>query len=399
MNSNHRPGTHGVLNFIITCLILAPWQAFAAHAFITEVTVYHEKDDGYFIHRIPALLTTDKGTLLAFCEARSESASDAAPTDIALRRSLDNGKTWTQAQVVAHFANYTVGNPAPVQDRRAGIIWLLLTVNPAGVSEKEICAGSLRGTRTVWVTHSSDDGATWAPAEEITSTTKKQDWTWYATGPGNGIQLEDGRMVIPCDYKVAVTQAFYAHVIYSDDDGKTWKIGGSAGPQTNESAVVQLADASLLLNMRSYAGQHRRAIAHSHDGGLTWSPVQLDEALIEPVCQATFIRYTLARTGEKNRLLFANPADVARDRMTVRLSYDEGKTWPVARTVYEGFSEYSSLAILKDGSIGLLYTKGPGKPTPQNGWYPPVNPAIVFAHFNLEWLTHGADHLGVRANP
>ena len=398
MSSEHRRILGRLTIFAAGCII-ASCTAFAAHQFLTEVTVYQEKDNGYFIHRIPALLTTDKGTLLAFCEARMASASDGAATDIALRRSLDNGKTWTTAQVVAHFPNYTVGNPAPVQDRKTGVIWLLLTVNPSGVSEKEICDRSPRGTRTVWITHSSDDGATWSSAEEITSTTKEPDWTWYATGPGNGIQLEDGRLVIPCDYKVAGTQAFYAHVIYSDDDGKTWKIGGSAGPQTNESTVVQLADGSLLLNMRSYAGQHLRAVSSSHDGGLTWSPVQLDPALIEPICQATFIRYTLARTAGKNRLLFANPADTARDRMTVCLSYDEGKTWPVSRLVYEDFSEYSSLAILKDGTIGLLYTKGPGKPTPQNGWYPPTNPEIVFAHFNLEWLTHGADHLGAKPQP
>jgi sialidase-1 len=197
---------------------------------------------------------------------------------------------------------------------------------------------------------------------------------------------------------VAGTHAYYAHVIYSDDDGKTWKIGGSVGPQTNESAAVQLADGSLLLNMRSYAGQHRRAIAYSHDDGLTWSPVRLDPALIEPVCEASFIRHTLARNAGRNRLLFSNPADTVRDRLTVRLSYDEGKTWPVARLVNEGFSEYSSLAVLRDGTIGLLYTRGHGKPTTPDQWYPPVNSEIVFAHFNLEWLTHGTDHLEANLN-
>ena len=144
------------------------------------------------------------------------------------------------------------------------------------------------------------------------------------------------------------------------------------------------------------AGKHLRGISHSTDEGLTWSMVHLDPALIEPVCEGTFIRYTLARNSGNNRLLFANPADTVRDRVTVRLSYDEGQTWPVRRLVDEEFSEYSSLAILRDGTIGLLYTKGPGKPTPQNGWYPPINPEIVFAHFNLEWLTHGADHLGAK---
>lgn len=199
--------------------------------------------------------------------------------------------------------------------------------------------------------------------------------------------------MIPCDHKVAVTRAFYSHVIYSDDDGKTWKTGGSAGPKTNESAVVQLADGALLLNMRSYAGQHRRAISYSKDGGITWSPVRLDPELIGPVCQASLIRYTLARQSGRNRLLFSNPADTVRDRMTVRLSYDEGKTWPVSRLVDPGFSEYSSLAVLKDGTIGLLYDRSAGKASPAHGFFSQNGSEIVFAHFNLEWLTRGADHL------
>lgn len=381
---------------LIASILLALGQAYGARPFMTEVPVYRAKDGGYFIHRIPALITTQKGTLLAFCEARRGSASDSAPTDVVLRRSFDDGKTWSPAQVVAHFPSATVGNPAPVQDRKTGVIWLPLTSNPVGVTEKQIENGSSKGTRTVWITHSDDDGATWAPAEEITASTKKSNWTWYATGPGNGIQLRDGRLVIPCDHKVAVTRAFYSHIIYSDDDGKTWKLGGSAGPQTNESAVVQLADGSLLLNMRSYAGQHRRAISYSKDGGITWSPVHLDPELIGPVCQASLIRYTLARQSGRNRLLFSNPADTVRDRMTVRLSYDEGKTWPVSRLIYAGFSEYSSLAVLKDGTIGLLYDRRAGKPSAAHGFFSQNGSEIVFAHFNLEWLTRGTDHLSPR---
>jgi len=384
MSFHWKSGTQKIAACVFVACILALGRADAARPFIRQSAVYKANGGGYFVHRIPALLSTGKGTLLAFCEARSGSASDSAPTNLVLRQSLDNGKTWTPVQVVAHFPGFTVGNPTPVEDTKTGVVWLLMTANPAGVTEREIAQGSPKGGRTVWITHSSDDGMHWAAAKEITSSVKKSNWTWYATGPGNGIQLADGRLVVPCDHKVAGTHAYYSHVIYSDDDGKTWKIGGSAGPETNESAVVQLADGSLLLNMRSYAGKHHRAIALSHDGGLTWSPIRLDPTLIEPVCQASMIRYTLASKKGKNRLLFSNPADTARrDRMTVRLSYDEGKTWPVARLIYAGPSAYSSLAVLRDGTIGLLYERGTANAYQE----------IEFAHFNLEWLSRGADHL------
>jgi sialidase-1 len=363
--------------------VFALGQAKAPRPFIKQSAVYQAKDGGYFLPRIPALIATSKGTLLAFCEARSDSASDSAPTDLVLRRSPDDGNTWTAARVVAHFPGFTVGNPTPVEDAKTGVIWLLMTANPAGVTEQAIDEGSPKGARTVWMTHSSDDGVHWAAAKEITASVKKSNWTWYATGPGNGIQLANGRLVIPCDHKVAGTHAFYSHVIYSDDHGKTWKIGGSAGPETNESAVVQLADGSLLLNMRNYAGKHRRAIALSQDSGLTWSKVRLDPALIEPVCQASMVRYTLAREAGKDRLLFSNPANSERrDRMAVRLSYDEGKSWLAAGLTYAGPSAYSSLAVLRDGTIGLLYERGATDAYEE----------IEFARFNLEWLTHGAGH-------
>ncbi len=192
---------------IFAACFLGPCRADAARPFIRQSAVYKAMGDGYFVHRIPALLATGKGTLLAFCEARSGSASDSAPTDLVLRRSLDNGKTWTPAQAVVRFPGFTAGNPAPVEDRKTGVIWLLLTANPAGLTEKEIDQGSPKGGRTVWITHSSDDGAHWAAAKEITSSTKKSNWTWYATGPGNGIQLENGRLVVPCDHKLAGTHA------------------------------------------------------------------------------------------------------------------------------------------------------------------------------------------------
>lgn len=340
---------------------------------ITQVEVFRSGEDGYHTYRIPALVMTKKGTLLAFCEGRRSGGGDSGDIDLLVKRSFDNGRTWSRSETIADLGDNTVGNPAPVVERKSGAILLLLTRNPGKVTERQIVDGTAAGTRTVWITRSADDGATWSAPEEITAAVKRPDWTWYATGPGNGIQLRDGRLVIPCDHITAGGKVMHSHVIFSDDRGRTWKIGGVAGEKTNESAVVELGDRSLMLNMRSYHGQNRRAVAWSKDRGLSWSESQLDPALIESVCQASLIRYG------KNVLLFSNPADTKRVKMTVKLSRDEGRTWPVSRLIHEGPAAYSSLARLKDGSVGLLYERGEQRPYER----------ITFARFSLAWLAGG----------
>ncbi|MCX6632584.1 MAG: sialidase family protein [Candidatus Solibacter sp.] len=278
--------------------------------------VYRAGEGGYHTYRIPALIVSPKGTLLAFCEGRRNSASDTGDIDVLLRRSFDGGKTWAAVQKIADMAEDTVGNPTPVVERKTGAILLLLTSNPGRVTERQT---GLRD-RTVWIARSIDDGATWSAPAEITAQVKQPDWTWYATGPGNGIQLRGGRLLVPCDHNSQDGQR-YSHAIYSDNGGATWKIGGIAGEKTNESAVVELKNGELMLNMRSYHEKNRRAVQRSRDGGLTWSPLVLDETLIEPVCQAGMI------ADGKGRVWFSNPAATTRTRMTVRLSGDGGRTW------------------------------------------------------------------------
>lgn len=353
-----------VLVWLLVC------AAGAAAAELTQVEVFRSGEDGYHTYRIPALVMTKKGTLLAFCEGRRGGGGDSGDIDLLLKRSTDGGRTWSKQSVVADLGDDTVGNPAPVVDRKTGDVVLLLTRNPGNVTEREIVDGTASGGRTVWLTRSTDDGVTWAQPTDITSSVKRPDWTWYATGPGNGIQLRDGRMVVACDHITAGTKVMHSHVILSDDGGRTWKLGGAAGEKTNESAVVELRDGSLMLNMRSYHGKNRRMVAVSKDRGATWTDVGMDDALIDPVCQASFIRYG------KDRLLFSNPADVKRVRMTVRVSRDEGKTWAASKLVHEGPAAYSSLTRLKDGRIGLLYERGEERPYER----------ITFARFEAKWL-------------
>jgi sialidase-1 len=211
---------------------------------------------------------------------------------------------------------------------------------------------------------------------DITRDVKDPKWTWYATGPGVGVRLSTGRLIIPCDHTEAKTRTNRSHVIYSDDQGKTWKLGGVLGEKTNECQIAELSDGRLVLNMRSYHGKNSRAIATSKDGGMTWSPVTLDETLIEPVCQASLISFDLPGKKRGDRLLFSNPASKKREKMTVRLSHDGGKTWPVSRLLYKGPSAYSCLAVLPSGEVGCLYERGTRS----------AYETITFARFEVSWL-------------
>lgn len=358
-----------------------------------QVDVFVSGTEGYHTFRIPAIVTTTKGTVLAFCEGRRSGGGDSGDIDILLKRSTDNGRTWSDLQVVADHETNTIGNPCPVVDCTNGRIWLPLTWNLGTDHERQIMTGTSKDVRRVYITYSDDDGATWAPINEISETTRQPHWRWYATGPGTGIQLtrgpHKGRLVIPAnhsDHADPNAHPYRSHVLVSDDHGETWGIGGALDQKTNESTVVELADGRVLDNMRSYHGKNRRAIATSDDGGKTWSEVTLDEALIEPVCQANLLRYTFPDDNEKSRILFSNPANTGRVMMTVRVSYDEGQTWPVAKLIYAGSAAYSCMTVLPDKSIGLFYERDGYK-------------KISFARFDLEWLTDGQDSQAASAAP
>lgn len=321
-----------------------------------EVEVFASGEGGYNTYRIPAIIRTQKGTLIAFAEGRKTGRGDSGNIDLVYKRSFDGGKSWSDMKVLWDDGGNTCGNPCPVVDESTGRIVLPLTWNHGEDHESEIKKSSGKETRLVYLSWSDDDGETWAEPQEITAQAKQSDWTWYATGPGNGIQLKHGkhkgRLVIPCDHNILVGEESVrrSHCILSDDGGKTWRMSEPLERDTNECAVVELGDGRLLLNMRSYHGKNLRAISYSDDGGETWSGVVLDPELIEPVCQASLITFA------EGKLAFSNPASRKRDHMTLKLSSDEGKTWS-SREIYPGSSAYSSLVELDGGRLGLLYEK------------------------------------------
>ncbi len=331
-------------------------------------------EGGYHTYRIPAMVRSQAGTILAFCEGRKNSRSDSGTIHMLLRRSFDSGKTWRNTQVLIEEEGVTCGNPCPVVDGRTATIFLLFCKNLADGPEELITQG--KAPRTVWVTRSDDDGSTWETPVDITSDVKSPSWTWYATGPTHGIQLASGRLIIPCDHMVGVhfdrkRDPYHSHIIYSDDQGQSWQIGGIVNEGTNECALVEARDGTLYINCRNYQGKKRRACARSHDGGETFTEFGWVDPLVEPICQAGML-------GIENEIaLFSNPASTkARERMTVKMSKDDCQTWSSGNVLYGGPSAYSDLVQAADQSIGCLYERGEESPYER----------LTYARFNLAWV-------------
>ena len=341
---------------------------------LEQVEVFTAGEDGYHTYRIPAIAVTKAGTVLAFAEGRKRGTSDTGDIDLVLKRSKDGGKTFSKSQVIWDDGANTCGNPCPIVDRETGVVWLLLTHNLGRDRERDLTAGTAGGSRTVWMSKSEDDGRTWAEPVEITKLAKKEGWTWYATGPGAGIQTRAGRLMAPCDHKRA-DDTGYSHVLYSDDHGKTWQIGGVLGPGVNECKVAELSDESLVLNMRNYpkGDRRQRAVARSKDGGATWSAVSHDAALVEPICHAGLVRVD----GARPVFVFSNPAhESKREKLTVRVSEDDCRSWPHSRVLHAGPAAYSDLAVPGDGTVLCLYERG------EKSSYE----RITLARFGIGWV-------------
>ncbi len=357
--------------FALFAVALTPLPVVA----VEKNDVFVSGRDGYHTYRIPAVLRLNSGVLLAFCEGRRNNGSDSGDIDLLVKRSTDDGRTWSAAQLIWSDGSNTCGNPCPVVDRATGTVWLLATHNREQDLLKDIVPKRSPGTRTPWVMRSTDQGVTWSAPQEITAAAKDPRWGWYATGPGIGIQIREGphagRLVIPANHSyddpagrvAGGPYEFGSHVIYSDDRGVTWKLGGTIRPKVNECQVVELADGrgTLLMDMRSYFGRGCRAQATSPDGGLTWSAPHDVPALVEPVCQASILGCEPASAGAPGLILFSNPADGRRKqriRLTVRASEDQARTWPRALVLHPGPASYSCLVALAGNRAGCLYENG-----------------------------------------
>ncbi len=342
--------------------------------------------DGYACYRIPAIIKAPNGDLLAFAEGRLGGCGDFGDVDIVLKISRDNGLTWGPLQIVAENGSLQAGNPAPVADLLdpdypQGRIFLLY--NTGDRSEWDIRAG--QGTRRVWYKTSTDNGIRWSDGVEITPMVSRPGWRTYANTPGHAIQIKEGpfkgRLFVPANHSekgpLPDFADYRAHAFFSDDHGQTWKTGATVDvPGSNESIAVELPGGRILQNIRQQSGlQRARLIALSGDGGQSWDSVFYHRQLPDPVCQASMIDF-ISPSGQ-NLLLFSNPESTRkREKMTVKVSFDLGKTWPLAKRVRSGPSGYSDLVIQTDGLIGLLYEHG-------------SDGGIHYAQFGFNWLQGG----------
>lgn len=308
--------------------------------------------------RIPALLMTRQGTLLAVAEGRTH-ASDQAGNDLVLSRSTDDGATWSAPRVIRDMEADALNNPCLVQDAASGRVFLFHQLFPAGKSEFGTLEPGPLGTVRLHEIHSDDDGVSWSKPRDLSAELKPADALTAASGPGIGIQLQHGpargRLVIPFNSQSA-GRHFVNWMAVSDDGGATWRRGENvpcADAELNEVQVAETTDGAVVLNSRHWRGTNRgRLMARSADGGLTWNFAYAIPALPEPVCQASLL-------AAGDRILFLNPAGEpagrGRRRGVLRISEDDGHTWPGEVVLVPGPFAYSSMALLSNGDLGVLY--------------------------------------------
>lgn len=327
--------------------------------------------------RIPALIRAADGALVAVADKRWNGPGDLPGNiDIVARRSTDQGSTWSVPVTIADFGSAGAADAALVLDRNTGDL-LCLFGSHVGLFQSTH-ANPIR----FQVARSQDNGITWGPPEEHTTEIYAPNWqaAWIASG--NACQLRSGRIVGAVGVRLTSGSAISNFMIYSDDGGHSWHYKPAmASSVGDEAKIAELDNGDLMMNIRNQTPDRRRIVI-SANGGETWGAPYFQQELTDPFVNGELLRYTSTLDGyDQSRLLFSIAADPSvRRNLTVFLSYDEGASWPISRTVYSGLAAYSSLTILEDGTIGCFY---------ENGEYETYQ--LYFARFTLEWLTHGQD--------
>lgn len=382
--------------------------------------LFEARTGNYHTYRIPGIIVTQKGTLIVWAEAR-KGISDWEEIALVSRRSTDGGKTWSKTSILQQSKKSdklgsgekeseeekkekTIGNGVMIPDKEGNIHFLFC-----------------QGYQKVFYSKSVDDGLSFDTPKEITHIfdDHRKDYPFraVATGPGHGIQMKSGRLLVPVWMStgelVGGHRPSRTTTIYSDDLGNTWKAGEVAlynrKPHFNDegqpSAVlhpsemmpVELADGRVMMNARSESAVQRRVVTYSNNGISNWSIPKFDGALFDPICFGSIVRFTDKNSSSENRILFVNPDSKdrgllwgerrRRENLTVRLSYDEGETWPVSKVLDSEMSAYADIAVGPNKSIFILYEDGGVGDNAFDVQY------LTLAKFNLEWLTDGKDKI------
>jgi len=368
-------------------VLAAGWFVVSTVQAQQEVPVFVSGEEGHKSYRIPAIIGLPDGKLLAFCEGRVNHAGDFGDINIVLKTSTDGGNTWSALQTVVDYDKLQAGNPAPVVDLLdpeypKGRIFLFY--NTGNNHEGEVRKG--QGLREVWYISSTDGGKSWSEPVNITTQTHRpnqpalntayrfsEDWRSYANTPGHALQLTSGpykgRIFIAANHSAGAPKAqfedYQAHGFFTDDHGKSFRLSETLSiPGSNEAIAAELSEGRLMLNARNQKGDIRaRIVAISSNGGETWDTTYFDRHLPDPVCQGTLL--TIGKKKRKNILAFCNAADEKRrDNLTLRISYDDGKTWSRSLLVSKATdpkqsdpTAYSDIVLLNKKTIGVLYEK------------------------------------------
>ena len=366
-----------------------------------EQIIFDPVELGYTSCRIPGILVTKDNVVLATVEARPGTGGDWSGNDILLRRSADGGRTWGPIVKIVDHSDYGEG---PINN-------FCMVDDADGVVHALFCQDYAR----VYQIDSRDGGLTFSAPREITEVFQRVEYPWrvVAVGPAHGTRMRNGRLVFPVWMADSTANPIQARprmhmpsvttAVYSDDNGRSWRMGTIAGPDTpetvnpNETVAVELTDGSLLFNMRNMTvPKRRRLITVSPNGATNWSKPVYDEALLEPICMASLVRQSWPTETEPGRIVFANP-DVLeqvlrkhpfmmdRKRVTAQLSEDDCKTWCAKRVIHEGPSSYSDLGVDADGVLLCLYECDlycapngvPGNMTTRN---------VTLARFDIDWI-------------
>ncbi len=350
---------------------------------LTSQLLFSEGDEGAEHYRIPALVTARDGSLVTATDKRWKTLHDLPNhIDLVVRRSTDNGQTWSNALTIAGGGIDTgFGDPALVLNQKTGEIVCLFA------ADKGFFTSTSMAPILMYQSKSADNGITWSSPQNITpqiygpgsSNPATQNWQAAFVSSGSAIQLRSGRLVAAMSVREDATRSVSNFIIYSDDNAITWKVSPNrAATNGNEAKLVELENRKILMSIRN---QGTRMFNISKDRGWSWGIPYAQTSITDPSCNGDMIRYTSIVSGyKKNRMLHSIPFAATRKNASVLLSYDEGQNWPVRKTIYSGSSAYSSLCILKDGTIGMYYEVG------EYEIY-----QMYFTRFSLEWLTDGAD--------